>query len=56
MGHGRLGLGFAGMATLLPFILLGLGIAVWRSSPRTSRVLTWIGAGAALVTAAYYAL
>ncbi|GAA3424653.1 hypothetical protein GCM10018953_18360 [Streptosporangium nondiastaticum] len=55
-GPDVLALGFGAMATLLPVVLVVLAVAIWRSSGKRLRFLTWIGAGAALMTAAYYAL
>ncbi|GAA2674546.1 hypothetical protein GCM10010412_055710 [Nonomuraea recticatena] len=55
-GRDVLGLGFGAMATLLPLALVVLAVAVRRSSPQRRRILTWMGAGGALATSAYYAL
>jgi hypothetical protein len=55
-GPDVLAVGFVAMSTFLPAVLAMLTAAVWRSSHRRLRFLTWIGVGAALMTAAYYAL
>ncbi|MBP2706118.1 hypothetical protein JOL79_20115 [Microbispora sp. RL4-1S] len=55
-GRDVLGLGFGAMAALLPFTLIVLAVAAWRSLPQRRRHLAWIGAGGAFATAAYHAL
>lgn len=55
-GRDVLALGFGAMSTFLPVVLVTLAAAVWRSPRRRLRSLTWVGAGTALMTAAYYAL
>ncbi|MGN9786802.1 hypothetical protein ACTMTF_35635 [Nonomuraea sp. ZG12] len=55
-GHAGLGLGFGVLATLLPFGLMVSAVVVRRVSYSKGRLLTWLAAGGAVMTAAYYAL